>query len=165
MKRVTLILTGLICLPMVGSSSVWGAGDGVGASRATGLTIDWYSIDGGGEMTMTGGTLELSGTLGQADAGPGAPGMTGGTLSLSGGFWVVAGGPCSGRCGDLDGSGGNITLVDFASFALCFDKSLTANPQCACSDMDGNGSINLVDFATFSLVFGKTSPSAPPNCP
>ncbi len=27
MKRVTLILAGLMCLPMVGSSRVWGEGD------------------------------------------------------------------------------------------------------------------------------------------
>ena len=162
MKRATLILAGLLCLPMVGSSRVWGADDGGAALRGGGLAIDWHTIDGGGEMTMTGGTLELSGTLGQADAGAA---MTGGALSLSGGFWVVAGGPCSGRCGDLDGSGGNVTLVDFASFALCFNKGLVANPQCVCSDLDGDGSVNLVDFATFSLAFGKSSSSAPPSCP
>ena len=48
--------------------------------------IDWRTIDGGGAVKTTGGGWELSGTIGQPDAG--APtGMSGGTFSLSGGYW------------------------------------------------------------------------------
>lgn len=72
---------------------------------------------------------------------------------------------CPNSCGDIDASGGAVNLVDFASFALCFNKSLTANPQCSCSDLNGDDLINLVDFATFSLVFGNSSTNFPPNCP
>ncbi len=52
-----------------------------------GLTIGWYTIDGGGAMTTTGGSFELSGTIGQHDASPPA---TGGNLELTGGFWFEA---------------------------------------------------------------------------
>ncbi len=49
--------------------------------------LSWNTIDGGGG-TSTGGGFELAGTIGQHDAGPGAPGMTGGTFELRGGFWL-----------------------------------------------------------------------------
>ena len=36
MKRLTLILAGLMCLPMVGSSLVWGEGDPEAAVQGNG---------------------------------------------------------------------------------------------------------------------------------
>jgi hypothetical protein len=62
---------------------------GVGAWRASAqsLEISWYTIDGGGAMNSTGGSLAVSGTIGQADAG--GP-MTGGNFSVAGGFWTAA---------------------------------------------------------------------------
>ena len=48
-------------------------------------SIDWYKIAGGGG-TSTGGTYQVSGTIGQPDAG--GP-MTGGNYSLTGGFWAL----------------------------------------------------------------------------
>ena len=170
MKRVTLILAGLMCLPMVGSSRVLGEGDPISRQRApgtrgTGPAIDWHSIDGGGTMFSTGGGMTLGGTIGQADAG--GP-MTGGTLSLTGGFWVVAASTpdgCANTCGDIDGGGGNVDLVDFASLAVCFGQSASSSAACACSDLNGDGTINLLDFATFSLIFNATSTNTVPNCP
>lgn len=50
---------------------------------AQSYSIDWSTIDGGGG-TSTGGVYAVSGTIGQADAGPT---MTGGGFSLTGGFW------------------------------------------------------------------------------
>jgi hypothetical protein len=47
-------------------------------------SIDWYKIAGGG--TSTGATYQVSGTIGQHDAG--GP-MTGGGYSLTGGFWSL----------------------------------------------------------------------------
>jgi hypothetical protein len=52
---------------------------------AQSYSIDWYKIAGGGG-TSTGGTYQVSGTIGQPDAG-GA--MTGGNYSLTGGFWAL----------------------------------------------------------------------------
>jgi hypothetical protein len=55
------------------------------SARGQSYTIDWYKIAGGGG-TSTGGTYQVSGTLGQPDAG-GA--MTGGGFSVTGGFWSL----------------------------------------------------------------------------
>jgi hypothetical protein len=52
---------------------------------AQSYTIDWYKIAGGGG-TSTGGTYQVSGTVGQHDAGDA---MTGGNYSLTGGFWSL----------------------------------------------------------------------------
>jgi len=48
-------------------------------------SINWYKVAGGGG-TSSGGTYQLSGTIGQQDAG--GP-MTGGGYSLTGGFWSL----------------------------------------------------------------------------
>jgi hypothetical protein len=55
------------------------------AANAQSYSIDWYKIAGGGG-TSTGATYQVSGTIGQPDAG-GA--MTGGSFSLTGGFWSL----------------------------------------------------------------------------
>lgn len=46
--------------------------------------INWHKFAGGG--TSTGGTYQVSGTIGQPDAG--GP-MSGGSYSLTGGFWSL----------------------------------------------------------------------------
>jgi hypothetical protein len=48
-------------------------------------SVDWYKISGGGG-TSTNGTYQVSGTIGQPDAG-GA--MSGGNFSVTGGFWAL----------------------------------------------------------------------------
>jgi len=48
-------------------------------------SIDWFKIAGGGG-TSTGGTYQVSGTIGQPDA---SGAMTGGSYSLTGGFWSL----------------------------------------------------------------------------
>jgi len=54
-------------------------------SFAQSYSIDWYKIAGGGGNS-TGGTFQVSGTIGQPDAsGP----MTGGNCSVTGGFWSL----------------------------------------------------------------------------
>ena len=47
--------------------------------------IDWFTIDGGGQMTSSGGGFDLSATNGQPDAGV----MSGGDFELVGGFWAL----------------------------------------------------------------------------
>ena len=54
-------------------------------SFAQSYTINWYKVSGGGG-TSTGATYQVTGTIGQPDAG-GA--MTGGNYSLTGGFWSL----------------------------------------------------------------------------
>jgi hypothetical protein len=52
--------------------------------RAQSYSIDWFTIDGGGG-TSTGGVYQVSGTIGQPDAGK----MSGGSYTLDGGFWGI----------------------------------------------------------------------------
>jgi hypothetical protein len=57
----------------------------VSVLHAQSYSIDWFKVAGGGG-TSTGGTYQVSGTIGQHDAG--GP-MTNGQYSLIGGFWSV----------------------------------------------------------------------------
>ena len=54
-------------------------------AHAQSYSIDWFTIDGGGG-TSTGGVYQVSGTVGQPDAGPT---MSGGNYSVDGGFWSI----------------------------------------------------------------------------
>lgn len=128
------------------------------ASTATGLDpIDWYTIDAGGD-TSVGGSLELTGTVGQPDAGVV---MTGGGFSLAGGFWAgAAPGPgatdCSNHDWDFDDDG-DVDLGDFSNFALCF-AGANQPPAGTCppgidADCDGDGDVDLSDFASFAFAF------------
>jgi hypothetical protein len=54
------------------------------APAAAEYRIDWYTIDSGGG-TSSGGSYQLSGTIGQPDAGR----ASGGDFELVGGFWAV----------------------------------------------------------------------------
>src|SRR5436853_4452634 len=71
MKPVHLVASVLITL-------------GALSARGQSYSIDWYTIDGGGG-TSTGGVYQVSGTIGQPDAGH----MSGGNFSLDGGFWGI----------------------------------------------------------------------------
>lgn len=51
-------------------------------------TIDWWSIDGGSRLFISGGSWELSGSLGQWDA-TSAGASSGGQWELTGGFWSL----------------------------------------------------------------------------
>ncbi|MBI4325199.1 MAG: hypothetical protein HY674_08030 [Chloroflexi bacterium] len=55
------------------------------AVRAQSYSIDWSTIDGGGGVS-TGGVYQVSGTIGQPDAGAA---IMGGNYSVSGGFWSL----------------------------------------------------------------------------
>jgi len=105
-----------------------------------GLDLTWNTIDGGGVMRSTGGALELSGTIGQPDAGR----MSGGALELTGGFWFELG---PGDCNE-DGVTG---LSDYAAFEFCLSgPGIEApDPSCACFDFDGDSAVDLRDFAEF----------------
>lgn len=57
-----------------------------GAVAGDDFSIDWYTVDSGGEMFTAGGDFELSGTIGQWDASE-ARALSNGQWTLTGGFW------------------------------------------------------------------------------
>lgn len=115
-----------------------------GTAANAALEISWFTIDGGGVMRATGGSFELSGTIGQPDAGK----MSGGSFTLDGGFWVTS-------IVDTCASGGTVNLVDAQRLATCSagpDASAVAS-TCNCVDFDGDGDVDLEDVAGFQLTF------------
>ncbi len=84
MHRTTLVIAFIVCIA---------TGLVTAKAAAQPFTLNWYTIDGGGG-TSTGGTFELSGTIGQPDA---SGALTAGSFELTGGFWadLGTGGPCS----------------------------------------------------------------------
>ena len=107
--------------------------------------ITWYTIDGGGAMGTTDGQpngFELSGTIGQCDAGPQPP-MTGGSFTLVGGFWSIPGDVCLSP-GDVNFDGQRNGL-DVQGFVHC----LTSGISCGCADVDLSGTVNVTDLGVF----------------
>ena len=114
-------------------------------------SIDWWTIDSGGEMWTTGGTYELSGTIGQPDAGAV---MTGGTFELVGGFWPGA--AADEFCfGDLNYDG-FVNLSDLAQLLGSYGTSSGAVYEDG--DLDGDGDVDLADLAALLSVYGDTCP-------
>jgi hypothetical protein len=122
------------------------------AALAQDLVIDWHTIDGGGAMASSGGGFEVSGTIGQGDAGPAAGPLTGGGFELIGGFWPAAAGVAV--LGDSDGDG-DVDLDDYMEFAgTCLSgPDVGADPGCAYADFDGDGNVDLFDFTAFQEAF------------
>ena len=110
--------------------------------------IHWWTTDGGGEMSSSGGAFALSSTIGQPDAGV-VP-LIGGEFALTGGFWVGVG---VGLPGDCD-SDGDVDLVDYTGFAACLlGPDVAAQPACACYNLDGDSDVDVEDFAVFQDTF------------
>ena len=97
------------------------------SAQLAGVTeINWFTIDGGGG-TSTGLAFELSGTIGQPDAG--VP-MTGPGFELVGGFW-----PGGTRIGDCPGDivpSGTVNIDDLLAVISAWGACpLPCPPRCA----------------------------------
>jgi hypothetical protein len=120
----------------------------VGTASAQAFDLGWNTIDGGGDMWTAGGAFELSGTIGQSDAGPVV--MTGGGFELTGGFW--AGAParypgdlnCDGLVNNGDIDAFVLALTDPAGYAAAY-------PSCDvfAADVNGDGLVNNGDIDAF----------------
>lgn len=116
------------------------------ASVAAGYDLSWHTIDAGGVIGGTGaaGVYELSGTIGQPDAG--GP-MLGSGFELTGGFWF---GQPPGDC-VFDGV---VDLLDFSQFVDCTTgPGLPTTDSCQCQDADSDGDVDLHDFARLQSGF------------
>lgn len=106
--------------------------------------LGWRTVDGGGAMRSTSSSFELSGTIGQPDAGR----SDGPNFGLTGGFWFEhAPGDCV-----LTGA---ITLHDATAFESCAVGPEVSSPDesCRCMDFDGDGDVDLRDAAEFQTFF------------
>jgi hypothetical protein len=112
--------------------------------------LPWYAIAGGGAMFTSGGPYDVSGTLGQSQAGP----MAGGSFELIGGFWPAASAspPCP---GDVD-SDNDVDLSDLATLLAHFGTPRGATR--ADGDLDSDGDVDLTDLAVLLASFGMTCP-------
>ncbi len=130
---------------VAGTILIAGAAVSVGSAAAQQFALDWFTVDGGGAMRSTGGDFELSGTIGQPDAG--GP-LTGGHFELTGGFWF-------GLAPDDCNSDGGVNLYDYYDFEACLagPNSDPGQAYCPCFDLDGDRDIDLVDFAEFQTFF------------
>jgi hypothetical protein len=85
-------------------------------SQAQSYSIDWYRIAGGGG-TSTGATYQVTGSIGQPDAG-GA--MSGGQYSVTGGFWsLIAVVQTAGLPNLSIAQSGNSVIVSWADTGNC----------------------------------------------
>ncbi len=116
---------------------------GQGATRAAEVELSRQSIDGGGVMLSTGGEFELSGTIGQPDAGT----MSNDDLVLTGGFWFPL------DRGDCNSDGG-VNLFDYGDWVQCLSGPDGRLPDgCVCFDLDNDGDVDLFDLAEFQTSF------------
>lgn len=133
-----------------GTTIICGVGLLLAAAPAMGqYDLSWFTIDAGGAMFTTGGDFELSGTIGQTDAGVT---MTGGDFELAGGFWMGVAGDefCY---ADLDGDD-DIDLTDLAQ--LLGNYGVTSGAVYEDGDLDADGDVDLADLAGLLGVYGTT---------
>ena len=101
------------------------------------------TFDRGTEMFATGADFELSGTIGQPDAGA----MSGANFELTGGFWAVAGSPPPCDACDMD-CDGEINAFDIEPFLdLLFGGGIPCN-FCT-GETNGDGVVNAFDIEPF----------------
>ena len=74
-RRASLLLAALLVQASASAGAPW--------------TIDWWTVDGGGEVFTAGGDWQLSGTIGQWDSTAHSQ-VGGGAWQISGGFWSIA---------------------------------------------------------------------------
>ena len=113
------------------------------AALAQDYDIDWYTIDGGGG-TSIGDVFELSGTIGQPDAGVV---MTAGDFSLTGGFWIApgtAGPPCP---ADITGDG----VVDVLDLLEVLSQWGTTGS----ADINEDGTVDVLDLLEVLSAWGS----------
>jgi hypothetical protein len=114
---------------------------GLGAAEQ--FEITRWTIDSGGVVHSQGGAYELSGTIGQHDAGS----LSGGAFELTGGFWFAV---HPADCNDE----GLVNLLDTVAFVSCMGGPATeSSVACRCFDFNGDARIDLMDWVAVQTGF------------
>ena len=119
-------------LLIIGASVMAGQFGGEGG----GYDLSWNTIDSGGG-TSSGGTFEISGTIGQPDAGVT---LTGGTIEMRGGFW--SGGTIPAPLCPADINGDTIVNVSDLLAVIANWNATGSNP----ADVNGDSIVNVSDL-------------------
>jgi hypothetical protein len=113
------------------------------------LSMSWFTVDGGGG-TSTNGSLSLSFTVGQHDAGPA---MTQGNLVLVGGFWGGVGSTLGCGTADFDGDGDVGTDADIEAFFACLAGNCCPTCYPGGADFNADGDVGTdADIEAFFRV-------------
>jgi len=112
------------------------------------LSIDWYTIDGGGG-TAAGGTFQITGTIAQPDAGV----VSGGAFQITGGFWTQEA-SCYPNC-DASTTAPVLNVLDFACF---LNRFAAGDPYANCDNSTTPPVLNVLDFACFLNRFAAGCP-------
>jgi hypothetical protein len=78
---------------------------------------------------------------------------------------ATTGSSCS-TCGDIDGSGGNVDMADFAEMSKCWGVDPTVDSSCVCANLveASDNIIDLLDLQVLAELFLSTSSDYPPDC-
>ena len=108
-----------------------------------GYNLSWNTVDGGGG-TSGGGGFELSGTIGQTDAGVV---LSGGGFEVAGGFWPGGIPPVPDCLGDANNNG-VVNIDDLVIVITSWGQ--TGGP----GDVNHNGIVNIDDLVQVIVHWG-----------
>ncbi|MFK7885166.1 MAG: GC-type dockerin domain-anchored protein [Phycisphaerales bacterium] len=132
----------IFVLPLIATSS---------AAFAQDYRIDVYSIDAGASTLTSDGTLSLSGTVGQPDAGAL---LGGGPFELAGGFWPAAVSSNTDVCvADIAAPIGVLNFFDVAAFIGLYNAGDLSADLAA-----PFGALNFFDVVSFFNAFNDGCP-------
>jgi hypothetical protein len=116
-------------------------------AHAQTFTIDWYTIDGGGNTTPSASGFSILGTIGQPDAAF----LAGPTYSCQGGFWgaFASATSCYPNC-DNSTTSPALNVNDF----ICFlNRFAASDPYANCDNSTQPPTLNVNDFICFLNAF------------
>jgi hypothetical protein len=120
-----------------------------GAAAKAQVAVGWFTIA-GGSGTSSGGSLVVSGSIGQPDAGAV---MSGGVLTVTGGFWAGSGEISGCGSADFNCDGDVGTDEDIRAFFACLSGYCPPPPCGGRADFDGDGCVGTdADIEAFFRV-------------
>jgi hypothetical protein len=132
-------------ITLFAASTAWSS-----CAMAQPFDLDWFTIDGGGGTSVR-NAIEVSGTIGQPDAGE----MTGGGFELIGGFWGVAADTQSG-CDSIDFNNDGLfpDTADIDDLLSVFSGGPCSTGNCNDIDFNNDGLFpDTTDIDAFLNVF------------